>query len=453
VVVPGFVLRVSATGHRSYSVVYGGRADKARFTVGAVGRLSLSRARKRAREILARAQLGQDPQAEKLAERQKAAAGTLRMLSESFFKAKPRKRGGQWRPSTEAVYRVAWDNYILPRFGNADPDAIKPQDVRLFLDGIARKVPIMANRVLEAFRRCYTWALPRGLRQLHAVRGDRQALAVAPRHPHLHQRRDPRHLRGGHCKVAALVGKEAHGFPLGSLGLGRRGQHDVLVGDRICGVRQRRADVLCGEVWIGIEQVGLRGALAQLAQNQVDGNPRTPNHRFGAGRGRGPCITPASIVIRPRVVMALITSNSLILSPERRMALAGHRCRPSPSAAPPSGAFLGPFDSQRSSSSRALVSVVRRRVEVNRGGLAQLVQDLGPALGADFLKLRVQLVLADPERLLASGPVHRQRPACERSTARPGQRRVKPGAPRERPRCSLSGSPARSCGTRRGSRP
>jgi integrase len=81
----------------------------------------------------------------------------------SFFAAKPRKRGGQWRPATEAVYRIAFDNYILPRFGKADPDVIKPHEVRLFLDGIAKEVPTMANRVLEAFRRCYTWGLSRGL--------------------------------------------------------------------------------------------------------------------------------------------------------------------------------------------------------------------------------------------------------------------------------------------------
>lgn len=62
-----------------------------------------------------------------------------------------------------AGYRVAFNNYILPRFGNADPDLIKPQEVRLFLDGIAKKVPTMANRVLEAFRGCYTWSLSRGL--------------------------------------------------------------------------------------------------------------------------------------------------------------------------------------------------------------------------------------------------------------------------------------------------
>jgi integrase len=159
----GFVLRVSPTGHRSYSVVYGTGPEKTRFTIGWTERITLAKAREKAREILAHAELGGNPQAEKVEERRKAGASTLRMLSESFFKAKPRKRGGQWRPATEAVYQVAFDNYILPRFGNADPDAIKPPEVRLFLDGIAKKVPTMANRVLEAFRRCYTWGLSRGL--------------------------------------------------------------------------------------------------------------------------------------------------------------------------------------------------------------------------------------------------------------------------------------------------
>lgn len=160
---PGFVLRVSPSGHRSYCVVYGPRTAKTRFTIGWIGRITLAQAREKAREILAHAELGGDPHAERVEERRRAAASTLRLLSETFFIAKPRRRGGQWRPATEAIYRVAFDNYILPRFGNADPDGIKPQEVRLFLDGIARKVPTMANRVLEAFRRCYTWALSRGL--------------------------------------------------------------------------------------------------------------------------------------------------------------------------------------------------------------------------------------------------------------------------------------------------
>lgn len=159
----GFVLRVSPTGHRSYSVIYGTGPEKTRFTIGSIERITLAQARDKAREILAHAELGGDPQADRAEERRKAAASSLRALSESFFAAKPRKRGGQWRPATEAVYRVAFDNYILPRFGKADPDAIKPQEVRLFLDGIAKKVPTMANRVLEAFRRCYTWGLSRGL--------------------------------------------------------------------------------------------------------------------------------------------------------------------------------------------------------------------------------------------------------------------------------------------------
>lgn len=53
-----FVLRVSPTGHRSYSVVYGTGPEKTRFTLGWIERITLAQARDKARGILARAELG-----------------------------------------------------------------------------------------------------------------------------------------------------------------------------------------------------------------------------------------------------------------------------------------------------------------------------------------------------------------------------------------------------------
>jgi hypothetical protein len=76
-----------------------------------------------------------------MAERQATPGGSLELLAKSIFQAKPRKRGGEWRPATETVYRVAFDNYILPRFGTADPNTITALEVRVFLDAIARKTP------------------------------------------------------------------------------------------------------------------------------------------------------------------------------------------------------------------------------------------------------------------------------------------------------------------------
>jgi len=141
--------------------VYGSGPAKRRYTVGSADRLTLAQARDKAREILAHAELGADPQAERVAERQKADAGTLDELADRFMLAKPRKRGGKWRPATEAIYRHAFDSYILPRFGHSDPSKITRHELRVFLDGIATRTPTMANRVLETFRRCYSWALSR----------------------------------------------------------------------------------------------------------------------------------------------------------------------------------------------------------------------------------------------------------------------------------------------------
>ena len=91
---PGFVLRVSPSGHRSYSVMYGSGKARTRYTIGPLRELTLAQARDRAREILAKARLGEDPQAAKIAERHKPDTGTLAELAERLMEAKPRQRAG-----------------------------------------------------------------------------------------------------------------------------------------------------------------------------------------------------------------------------------------------------------------------------------------------------------------------------------------------------------------------
>src|SRR5262249_52340393 len=41
-----------------------------------------------------------------------------------------------------------------------------------------------------------------------------------------------------------------------------------------------RGDVLAREVWIRIEEIGFRGTLTELSQNQLNRNPRTADHRL-----------------------------------------------------------------------------------------------------------------------------------------------------------------------------
>ena len=70
---PGFGIRLRAGGKRSWVCQYRvGGSKQRRVSVGSVEALDPDEARKRAREILARVQLGGDPQVEKHAKRDRA---------------------------------------------------------------------------------------------------------------------------------------------------------------------------------------------------------------------------------------------------------------------------------------------------------------------------------------------------------------------------------------------
>src|SRR2546422_6315301 len=77
---PGFGLRVSASGHRSWVAVYRHHGRKRRFTLGPVETLTADDARTQAFEILARARRGEDPAGEKQAERRAETFGELAAL-------------------------------------------------------------------------------------------------------------------------------------------------------------------------------------------------------------------------------------------------------------------------------------------------------------------------------------------------------------------------------------
>ena len=79
---PGFCVRVSAGGEKSFGVLYrfGGRFR--RLTLGGYPPLSLADAREMAREALRSARLGSDPVAEKKQER---AAETFAELAEQYL--------------------------------------------------------------------------------------------------------------------------------------------------------------------------------------------------------------------------------------------------------------------------------------------------------------------------------------------------------------------------------
>jgi integrase len=171
---PGFILRVSPTGHRSYCIVYGSGPNKARYTVAALHRMSLADARKKARAILRSFDDGHDPQAELVEERRAEAnpaggsAQTFSSLCDDFVE----DQSPDWRPSTRASWTRYVDKELKPALGAMPPAEIRPADVRAFVDRIRKGVPastpgewtrrpapVSAQRAYEVLRRVFAWAV------------------------------------------------------------------------------------------------------------------------------------------------------------------------------------------------------------------------------------------------------------------------------------------------------
>src|SRR5215208_2616875 len=81
---PGFGIRIRAGGKRTWIAQYRVGKQQRRVTIGSADAVDPDEARRRAKEILARAQLGGDPQSEKVESRVRAAF-TLLAVSESYL--------------------------------------------------------------------------------------------------------------------------------------------------------------------------------------------------------------------------------------------------------------------------------------------------------------------------------------------------------------------------------
>ena len=93
-VVPGLRLRISPTGVKSWAVYYRLRGSQAErlYTLEKYPDMTLGKARDRAREILAQARLGQDPQGTRVVSRI-----SLRSTRPARRTSPPRCRATLWR--------------------------------------------------------------------------------------------------------------------------------------------------------------------------------------------------------------------------------------------------------------------------------------------------------------------------------------------------------------------
>jgi integrase len=156
---PGFGIRVTPDGRKTFFVRYRYAGLRRRFTLGTYPSLSLADARTRAKKALAKVSDGTDPLDEQKkkeeAERQKRMAGiSFEELANAYLEDEVSKLRSKYE-----VGRV-FKRDLIPALGKerAVSDSIRPA-IRQLVSEIAKKKPVMANRTLAYVRRMYQWAL------------------------------------------------------------------------------------------------------------------------------------------------------------------------------------------------------------------------------------------------------------------------------------------------------
>jgi len=145
----GLALSCEPTGFKAYKCVYSFHSRPRWYDLGKASAIGLANARKLARDIQYRVAQGQDPQAERKAQRM---AGTFEELAQRYRDEWAIKRNKSWKQARTLVER-----YVLPRWAKLKPDQITRSDVKALLATI--DAPVLANQVLASASAIFTWAI------------------------------------------------------------------------------------------------------------------------------------------------------------------------------------------------------------------------------------------------------------------------------------------------------
>lgn len=147
---PGFALRVSESGVKSWIVFYrfGGRLT--RYTFGTFPILTLKEARQKAKDALHDVSDGVNPARVKQEDR---SAPTFRTMAENY-----RDREASKKKSGVEMSRLI-DRLLIPHFGAMQAKEISRRDVKDFVTRYAEHASIAANRILGLIRLVFKWGI------------------------------------------------------------------------------------------------------------------------------------------------------------------------------------------------------------------------------------------------------------------------------------------------------
>jgi integrase len=151
--------RVDGELRRNWAVQYRANGHTRRMTLGDVNKVTPAQARDAARKLLARVELGHDPQAEKAAKRQQVAR-TFKAVVDDYLTA----REPELRPVSRRINKLYLTGPYFRSLHGLAIDTITRTDVAACILAIARKhsgpTAAAARRALSAF---FAWAIAGGL--------------------------------------------------------------------------------------------------------------------------------------------------------------------------------------------------------------------------------------------------------------------------------------------------
>jgi integrase len=174
---PGFGIRLRAGGKRTWIVQYRSGTKQRRLTLSTVEKLDADKARKEAKERLAKVTLGVDPQAEK-AEAKLRAGVTLEAVAHQYLEIYAAARLKP-RSLTEVTRHLTMHWAPLRR---VTIYGIHRRDVASRLVEIAAESgPTAANRARAALSAMFTWAMREGIAETNPVVGTNRTAPERPR--------------------------------------------------------------------------------------------------------------------------------------------------------------------------------------------------------------------------------------------------------------------------------
>jgi integrase len=147
----GLVLAVQPTGHKSWKAVYSMHGRPRWCHLADANAIGLADARKLASRIMFQVAEGNDPVADRVAER---GHGTFAEVAERYLNEHAKKHNKSWKQPDALVRR-----YLLPRWGKLAN--VTRRDVEVMHTSF--EAPILANQVIAAASAIFSWAVKKAI--------------------------------------------------------------------------------------------------------------------------------------------------------------------------------------------------------------------------------------------------------------------------------------------------